>query len=47
MTNVMYEIPSDPTISEVLITKDCVEKGCQPELTHSKERARLKRPNAG
>ena len=47
MTNVMYEIPSDPTISEVLITKDCVEKGGQPELTHSKERARLKRPNAG
>ncbi len=47
MTNVMYEIPSDPSISEVLITKDCVEKGSQPELTHTKERARLKRPNAG
>ena len=47
MTNVMYEIPSDPNISEVLITKDCVEKGSQPELTHAKERARLKRPSAG
>ena len=47
MTNVMYEIPSDPSISEVLITKDCVEKGSQPELTHAKERARLKRPSAG
>ena len=47
MTNVMYEIPSDPSITEVLITKDCVEKGSQPELTHAKERARLKRPSAG
>ena len=47
MTNVMYEIPSDPSISEVLITKDCVEKGSQPELTHAKERARLKRPSTG
>ncbi len=47
MTNVMYEIPSDPSINEVLITKDCVEKGSQPELTHAKERARLKRPSAG
>ena len=47
MTNVMYESPSDPSISEVLITKDCVEKGSQPELTHAKERARLKRPSAG
>ena len=47
MTNVMYEIPSDPSISEVLITKDCVERGSQPELTHAKERARLKRPSAG
>ncbi len=47
MTNVMYEIPSDPSITKVLITRDCVEKGGQPELTRSAERARLKRPNAG
>ena len=47
LTNVMSEIPSDPRISEGLITKDCVEKGSQPELTHAKERARLKRPSAG
>ena len=45
MTNVMYEIPSDPSISKVLITRDCVEKGSQPELTRAKDRARLKRPS--
>ena len=27
MTKVMYDIPSDPTISEVLITRACVEDG--------------------
>lgn len=43
MTKVMYEIPSDTAISEVLITKDCVENGSEPEIRRSKERARLSR----
>ncbi len=30
MTKVMYEIPSDPGICQVLITKDCVENGSEP-----------------
>ena len=30
MTKVMYDIPSDPTISEVLITRACVEDGSEP-----------------
>ena len=30
MTKIMYEIPSDPTICQVLITKDCVENGSEP-----------------
>ena len=47
MTNVMYEIPSDPTISNVLITRECVENGSQPELTRSNERTRHNRNNAG
>ena len=47
MTNVMYEIPSDPSITNVLITRDCVENASQPELTHGKDRARLTRPSAG
>lgn len=47
MTKIMYEIPSDPTISQVLITKDCVENGSEPEITHTKERRRPPHPNAG
>ncbi len=39
MTKVMYEIPSDPTISHVLITKDCVENGSEPVLSHRKTNA--------
>ena len=34
MTGIMYEIPSDPTISHVRITKDCVLKGAKPVILH-------------
>ena len=34
LTQIMYDIPSDPTIVKVVITKDCVEGTEQPELTH-------------
>ena len=34
MTGIMYEIPSDPTISHVRITKDCVLKGAKPLISH-------------
>ncbi len=34
MTGIMYEIPSDPTISHVRITKDCVLKGAKPAISH-------------
>ena len=40
MTKVMYDIPSDPAITKVLITKDCVEQGTEPVITRSKERLR-------
>lgn len=30
MTSVMYEVPSDPTISKVIITSDCVKNGTPP-----------------
>ncbi len=33
MTRVMYEIPSDPSITRVLITRQCVERGSDPEIT--------------
>ena len=37
MTKVMYEIPSDPSITKVIITKDCVEQGTEPVILRSKE----------
>ncbi len=38
LTQVMYDIPSDPTIVKVVITKDCVEGKGQPELTRDPEK---------
>lgn len=32
LTNLMYDIPSDSTVSRVVITKDCVEGNEKPEL---------------
>ncbi len=43
MTKIMYEIPSDPSITSVLITRNCVLNGEEPKVT----RAKTKRPNAG
>ena len=37
MTKVMYDIPSDPTITRVLITEKCVKEGCAPEITRKAE----------
>ena len=38
MTKVMYDIPSDPTIEKVLITKLCVADKKSPELTINPEK---------
>ena len=43
MTKIMYEIPSDPTITKVMITKECVENEAEPVVTHGKK----PRSNAG
>ena len=32
MMNIMYEIPSDPTVSGVMITRECVEDGVLPKI---------------
>ncbi len=32
MLDIMYDIPSDPTIEKVIVTKGCVEKKTKPEL---------------
>ena len=34
----MYEIPSDPTVVKVVITRDCVEGKGEPELTRDSEK---------
>ena len=40
MTNIMYEIPSDPTIQSVLITEDCVRNGSKPVVTRDASKPR-------
>ena len=36
MTDVMYDIPSVKDVEEVIITKECVDKGEKPKLVHKK-----------
>ena len=47
MTNIMYEIPSDPTIQSVLITEDCVRSGSKPVVTRDASKPRTPIRNAG
>ena len=47
MTNIMYEIPSDPTIQSVLITEDCVRSGGKPVVTRDASKPRTPIRNAG
>ena len=35
MTDVMYTVPSDSTVSKVVITADCVKNGTVPEIIHA------------
>lgn len=35
---IMYSAPSDCTISKIIITRDCVENGAEPELLHDSNR---------
>ena len=41
MTDIMFDIPSDPTIETCVITEDCITKSAQPELTHNLNRKNL------
>ena len=38
LTQVMYDVPSDPTVEKAVITKACVEGKEQPELTHNPDK---------
>ncbi len=46
LTKIMYDIPSDPTITKVTITADCVKNGAEPVIERDSEkvarRAKLK-----
>ena len=42
MTQIMYEIPSDPAVYKVTITEDCVKNGARPLVERDPER--LERP---
>ncbi|MBQ3573360.1 MAG: ATP-dependent Clp protease ATP-binding subunit ClpX, partial [Clostridia bacterium] len=35
MLDIMYEIPSDPTIEKVVITRECVEKKAEPVIIYT------------
>ena len=46
LTQLMYEVPSDPTIEQIVITGDCVTQNAQPEIVVNPEKKtnRLKVP---
>lgn len=35
MLDIMYSVPSDPTVEKVIVTRDCVEKKSSPKLVYS------------
>lgn len=42
MQNIMFEIPSNPAIQRVTVTKDCVENGAEPIIVCSEKRSTKK-----
>ncbi len=42
MLDIMYEIPSDPTIEKVIITEKCITEKAKPKLIHNNNRKSLK-----
>jgi len=45
MTQIMYDVPSDPTIVKVIVNGDCVTNAIAPELVRDPER--VQRPRLG
>ncbi len=37
MTDIMFTVPSDPTIREVVVTEDCIRNGTSPVVRHAGE----------
>ena len=47
MSRIMYDVPSDPTISRVTITADSVEHHSQPLMEHDPDRQQAPQPRLG
>ena len=47
MTDVMFEIPSDPTIQSVIITAECITEGKKPEVVCDASKPRVPLHNVG
>ena len=39
MLEIMFDIPSDPTVEKVVVTPACVRGECGPEIIHGNARA--------
>ncbi len=37
MTDIMFSIPSDPTVKKVVVTADCVRNGVSPTVVHRED----------
>lgn len=38
----MYQVPSDYTIEKVIVTKEMVEEGAEPQIVYNKDRKPVK-----
>ena len=47
MTRIMYDVPSDPTITKVTITEESVRNGAEPVLERDPARSSASRPRLG
>ena len=46
LTDLMFEVPSDPTIEKVVLTAACVTDGARPEMVYNPDKKR-RIPSAG
>ena len=47
MSKIMYEVPSDPSITKVVITASCILEGAEPEIQRDERHSRRAVPSTG
>ncbi len=47
MSKIMYEVPSDPSITKVVITAPCILEGAEPEIQRDERHSRRAVPSTG